>query len=225
MTENPELYKYIEGIWDVKNRHEIHAMPPQYIFLRVCCFQKGCSHPLCQRGKEGIQMEWFQGGPNVDKIPFPVSDPNQPWRSKDCRKCSGFYAGHFLSPYEVLASKDFFQSLEGSEASSKQIEEVAKQSLLPIPEVHIWLDHLKTVRSNRQRGAMKAAETRRCKHQNKRVTEVTYNCGVCEAVYGESAEAEYWVGCEKCDSWFNGECIKITLAYEPEKHYCSACVS
>ena len=121
--------------------------------------------------------------------------------------------------------RDLFQSLKGSEASSKQIEEVAKQTLLPIAEVHIWLQHLKTVKSNRQRGAIKAAETRRRKRQNKTVTEVTYNCGVCEAVYDESAEEEYWIGCEKCDSWFHGECINITPANEPEKYYCSVCVS
>ena len=36
---------------------------------------------------------------------------------------------------------------------------------LPVEEVSVWFDHLRTVVKNRQRGARKAAETRRLRKQ------------------------------------------------------------
>ena len=94
----------------------------------------------------------------------------------------------------------------------------------------MWLDHLKTVDINRKRGAAKAAETRRCKRNTVQTPSTTdpeedeYYCGVSRALYGDSDEAEYWVGCEKCDSWFHGSHINITPENEPDECYCSACV-
>ena len=45
------------------------------------------------------------------------------------------------------------------------LEGMAKQTLLPIPEVGMWLDHLKTVDENMKCGTAKVAATRRRKQQ------------------------------------------------------------
>lgn len=52
-----------------------------------------------------------------------------------------------------------------SEGAIRQssMESIAKQVLLPCDECEIWLNHLQTVLQNRQRGAKKAAATRRAK--------------------------------------------------------------
>ena len=122
-------------------------------------------------------MEWYPHGPKVDYIPLPIPDPTQPWGSISCVKCSGFCAGHFLKPEEALHSnhapmkeppsmilKKFFQE-NGAKPSENLLEGVAKKTLLPINEVLLWLDHLKTVDDNRKRGAAKAALTRQRKRK------------------------------------------------------------
>ena len=80
-----------------------------------------------------------------------------------------------------------------------------------------------------QRGAAKAAETRRRKQNAILATTTTepddeYYCGICQALYGDSDEVEYWVGCGKCDTWFHGTSINISQDNEPDEYYCSACV-
>lgn len=62
----------------------------------------------------------------------------------------------------------------------------------------MWLDHLRTIDTNRKRGAAKAIETRRCKRETLQTTTTTteleedkYYCGVCQALYGDSDEEEY----------------------------------
>ncbi len=122
--QKPELYMEFSKVWSMKQRHEVPHLPPQYLYLLVCCFEPMCPHPLCQVGKESIHMEWFPSGPQLDFIPLPVPDPAQPWGGDNCQKCSGFCAGHFLKPEEVVKSgatpmkqppsgvlKDFYQSL------------------------------------------------------------------------------------------------------------------
>ena len=42
-------------------------------------------------------------------------------------------------------------------------EGLAKKILIPISEVDIWLNHLRTVSENRRRGAAKAATTKKFK--------------------------------------------------------------
>ena len=171
--KEPQLYTYFTTVWDVRQRHEVPGLPPQYVYLLVCCFQHNCPHSLCQAGKNGIASEWFPGGPQVNQIPLPIPDPDQPWGSKSCDKCSGFCCGHFLHPEAALKSqltpiaqppstilKDFHLSLSGKDPSEVVLKEIAKKTLLSVSEVRMWLDHLKTVDSNRKRGAAKAAATR-----------------------------------------------------------------
>ena len=217
--EEPELYKYFETIWEMRQTHEVPGLPSQYLYLLVCCFQQGCPHPLCQAGKEGIPMEWFPGGPRVDFIPLPVPDPAYPWGSDSCDKCSGSCAGHFLKPEEAMRSnatpmaqppstvlKNFYQKQAGHDPSETMLEGVAKETLVPVGEVCMWFDHLRTVDTNKKRGAAKAAETRRRKRESQQTTtvnkssatacEVNCYCGICRALYGDSDEPEFWIGCE-----------------------------
>lgn len=34
-------------------------------------------------------------------------------------------------------------------------------------------------------------------------------CGICGGLYGA---AEFWIGCDHCDKWYHGKCVKITPA-------------
>lgn len=45
------LFSYFKAVSVVRKRHEVTDLPPQYLFVLVCCFQSSCSHPLCQKGK------------------------------------------------------------------------------------------------------------------------------------------------------------------------------
>ena len=247
LREEPELYAYFETVWEMRQIHEVPALPSQYVYLLVCCFQQSCPHPLCQAGKDEISMEWFPGGPQVDYIPLPILDPAHSWGSDSCDKCSDFCAGHFLKPEEALKSDatpmaqppstilmDLYQNLAGKDPSESMLERMSKDTLLAVSEVRMWLDHLKTVDTNRKRGAAKAADTRRRKRESRQITTASqesstaaasdYYCGICGAEYGVSDEPEFWIGCDKCDAWFHGDCVSITPENEPNEFYCSSCV-
>ena len=130
----------------------------------MCCFGDDCPHPLCKRGPNEISQSWFPGGPNLKTIRFPVPHPSYPWGNTHCDKCSAVLcSGHFLTPDKALASdatpmkeppssvlKRFYTNLKGREATEYEVEGIAKKVLLPTGEVLIWLDHLKTVESNRK---------------------------------------------------------------------------
>lgn len=47
-------------------------------------------------------------------------------------------------------------------------------------------------------------------------------CGICSGVYGDD---EFWIGCDICEKWYHGECVKITPARaESIKQYkCPSC--
>jgi hypothetical protein len=49
-------------------------------------------------------------------------------------------------------------------------------------------------------------------------------CGTCGGIY--SAD-EFWIGCDICERWYHGKCVKITPAKaESIKHYkCPSCSS
>ena len=106
-------------------------------------------------------------------------------------------------PSSIL--KQCHQNLKGKDPSEEELEEMAKKVLLPVCEVKLWLDHLDTVDTNRKRGAAKAAsaETRRRKLRSQSdqqpaesLTSASYYCGICGALFGDSEECEYWIGCE-----------------------------
>ena len=149
--EQQELYDYFQEIWDLRSRHLVPKLPMQYLFFLVCCFQRGCCHPICRAHENGEPVDlpkWFEGGPSVSYLPIPIPDPNRPWGASDCMDCNGTCAGHYLKPVEALHSslpsmiqpasvilKEEFVKLKGASPSSAFIEEVAKKVLLLPAEV------------------------------------------------------------------------------------------
>ena len=90
----------------------------------------------------------------------------------------------------------------------------------------MWLEHLKTVTSNRKRGAEKGAKTRRDKIKRKdesiQLESELYYCGICNGAYQEETEhVEKWIGCDKCEAWFHWSCVNI--CEKPLKYLCNNC--
>lgn len=250
-SEQPELFAYFEQVAEVKRRHQVSGLPSQYLFHLVCCFKSGCPHPVCGIGKREC-IQWFDNGPPVTSVPLPTPDPSRPWGGSGCSKCNGFCAGHYMMPQETISAccdpveppsstmKQFYKKLKGKEPSDSDLEGVARKCLLPIEDVSLWLDHLKTVDENRKRGAAKAAESKKAKRCQQSSTmsskqlgdnhpkdkqpeeEQEYYCGTCEGLYGEE-EDEYWIGCDGCFGWYHGECVSVTPETEPEMFFCPKC--
>ena len=148
----------------------VPKLPSNYVFFLRCCYSIDCCHPVCQLGPPSVLLTWFERGPPVTCFPFPVPDVSRPWGSSACKDCKGFCSRHYLPAEQLLAAehqnhvdppslvlKQFFNELQGKEASAAAISEVAQQVLLPPEEVQFWLQHLSTVADNRKRGAVKAA--------------------------------------------------------------------
>ena len=89
---------------------------------------------------------------------------------------------------------------------------------------------------NRQRGAAKAAETRRAKRAAQQGTkastcrqsttsttdEESAYCGVCGGQYIEvTDDVEDWICCDKCETWFHWVCADVIE--EPESFLCKSC--
>lgn len=132
------------------------GLPYQYCFVLRCCHSRDCLHPFCLKSISR-PASWFPGGPSLSYIPFPILDPDQPWGSTTCIKCTGRICyGHFLKPEEAETSsltpmlkppstiikEAFSKSTEEECKSIAFIQDLAKKCLLPPDEVQIWLDHL-----------------------------------------------------------------------------------
>ena len=234
---HPDVYQHLSDVWSVRQRHLVPGYPSQYVYFLRCCLDSTCIHPLCQRltGHDLNQYKWFPGGPSVCTIPMPVPDPARPWNGA-CSDCKQFCAGHYLKPMEALQTTGFSHppsmvilqtSKAGVLTNGSDIEDVARQVLLPKEEVNIWLTHLRTVSENRRKGAQKAAETRRSKKRSQsskpsEQQEDLYYCGVCAEVYLEEADEEQdWIACDSCETWYHWKCACITK--EPESYICSKC--
>ena len=110
------------------------------------------------------------------------------------------------------------------------------------------MNHLDEVSKNRQRGAAKAAETRRArrtakepinqqrpsnpheettkksaKKDNSKTEDQTY-CGVCNGPYKSvTEEVQDWICCDHCETWFHYTCARINTSAEPESFLCKDC--
>lgn len=167
--ENPQMFEYCERVWKIRNKHMVNkGLPLQYAFFLVCCRETDCVHPLCK--SESELPRWFPDGPSISYLPLP--DPHLCYGNSVCKKCSGTCHGHYLSPSETILSslppifkppsivlKEAFDS----RADSTSYLELGRKTLLPVNEVIIWFEHLNTIRENRRKGAIKAADTRRRK--------------------------------------------------------------
>ena len=99
----------------------IDGLPGQYMFFLVCCFDSNCIHPRCKEsgGMCREMLTWFPGGPPLTYIPLPVPDRARPWGNKECAECSGFCAGHFLTPEKLISNLE----LQSVLPPSTQIQE------------------------------------------------------------------------------------------------------
>ena len=224
----PSVFKLLETVWSIRDRHMVPDLPAQYVFYLKCCCQQECSHPLCQRSLS--VHSWFPEGPPLSYLPFPIPDPDRPWGGV-CHQCKGKCYGHFLSPDKALSTKtplpmkkppsfrlkEAYDKLK-TQPNASDINDIAKEVLLPPDEVKIWFDHLEEVARNRKRGAIKAAITRQQKKSG------LYYCGVCQLPYKDiTDEVEDWIECDSCSKWFHYQCVGITSQDVPEQFLCTTC--
>ena len=243
--EKPELWQSIKEVWDVRERHHVQGVPTQYVFFLKCCLMDECPHPICQQKNMQLPTVWFRGGPSLDYIPYPIPDPCYPWGNSQCPKCSSeklrVCYGHFLPPEDAFKStincikeppsrvlKEWFDTFnrEHRKPSKREIEEIAKLTLLPPEEVNIWFQHLSTVQVNRKRGAKKAAETRAHTKAQRSTNESSKSKDVCVCgtKYADvTDEVENWIACDNCDSWNHCRCVEIDPDNLPQCFNCLRC--
>lgn len=168
------IYNHIDNVWNIRNRHMVKGLPPNYIFYLKCCYEVGCNHPRCLAGPPTISATWFPGGPTLSHLPLPVSDPKRPWGDSQCKEsCAGHYTTLMVDtskepemakvtmPPSLILKKLYNEQCRhhsyADEFVSNFVTSAAEQS---IHDARIWLDH---VQKNRKRGAAKAAATRQKK--------------------------------------------------------------
>lgn len=103
----------------------------------------------------------------------PIPDPTRQYGNPNCEECRGHCSGHFMKPKDALMSslqpirppsailKEEFDGMSSYPPSESVCADLSMKVMLPVEEIKIWLDHLHTIRENRKKGALKAAETRR----------------------------------------------------------------
>lgn len=158
----------------------VKGLPSQYVFVLVPCYKHDCSHELCGKGKPEKGRLWYENGPPLRNIPFPIPDQKRPWGSEDCTECQSVCSGHFLSPEdniqhvakhgtgdcqfsppsEVIKSAFSKRARQGQLMDENTILTLAKTTLLSKEEVQMWVDHLSCLAKHRQAGAKKAAKSR-----------------------------------------------------------------
>ena len=139
----------------------------------ICIFLFAVSS-LCvdilQVGKESIHMEVGQSWTS-----FPYLHRTHPSHGVVIT------VSHFLKPEEEVKSeatpmkqspssvlKVSYQALNQKDPSESMLENVAKETLLPIDEVCMWLDHLKTTDTNRSGNqTAQAGDTADCNHYSR----------------------------------------------------------
>ncbi len=244
--EKPAMFCYIKMIWDLRGRHMTSNLPSQYLFFLQCCYDKDCVHPVCKTGVQNPNT-WYPDGPLTTFLPMTTPDPTRPYGNEQCKECTGFCSGHYMKPQQLLDHVNKGGKISGAmppslvilEAFKKNkgvpdeaiVQELSKQVLLPVDEVIMWLNHLKTVKNNRIKGAKKAAATRKRKkidHIDKDTEtnheEVCHACRLDEPPPndGELAiETVLWIGCETCSRWFHTLCVNIETL--PDEWHCPDC--
>lgn len=191
-----------------------------------------CTPHLCER-KTIIEPTWFENGPPLQYLPFPVPDPSKSWGVETCERCTGLCASHFLLPEEAYIHRsqsvceplpqnllEVHKSPRGC-VSDDTVSITAKQLLLQISDVNLWLQHLDTVQQNCQEGARKAAETRQKKKDAETATEC--RCRVCGYLYEEETE-ELWVTCDKCQACYHVFCVHLLPDSIPDEFYSPKCL-
>ena len=208
--DDPELFQHFQEVWDVRNSHLIHELPTQYIFFLVCCYKESCLHPRCQAGRPSEPLRWYQGGPLITQLPYPVPDPERPWGSTSCPACNNSTQcfGHYKSIFVDVTDKAELKKLQQppstmlkryfSDDDGHTMEYLSEKVLLPIEGCKIWLEHLRTVLENRKRGAQKAAATRKSKKAELIPETVTYTDAESDMDEGENDDHSESLYCATC---------------------------
>ena len=97
-TNHPDIYEQFLAIWNIRNSHIIDNLPSQYVFMLKCCYKPDCMHPVCKNGKLGQPEVWYEGGPLITTLPFPVKDENRP--------------GHYKSSYVNIDDPKCVESIK-----------------------------------------------------------------------------------------------------------------
>lgn len=243
--ENAELYQYIKMIWDLRDKHMVPNLPSQYLFFLQCCYDKNCVHPVCKMGVQEPEV-WYPDGPLTTFLPIPTPDPTRPYGNEQCKECSNFCSEHYMKPQQLInyvnnggkmsdpmpPSQVILESFKRNNGipSEVVVEQLSRQVLLPVDEVLMWLNHLKTVQDNRAKGAKKAAATRKRKKANedteRNTEDICHTCGLDEPphVHNDELDIEIlWIGCDTCAKWFHALCVNVNTGTIPDEWHCPAC--
>lgn len=187
---------------------------------------------------------WYPDGPLTTFLPIPTPDPTRPYGNEQCKECTDFCSGHYITPKQLInyvnnggkmsdampPSHVILESFKRNNGIPNEVtvEQLSKQVLLPVEEVMMWLSHIKTVQDNRAEGAKKAAATRKRKKGNeviKRNTEdICHACGLDEPPHDDELDIEIlWIGCDTCAKWFHALCVNLTKSI-PDMWHCPACL-
>ena len=232
----PEMYLQFEKIWKLRDMHMRKDLPTKYVFFLACCYQKGCIHELCKKGRPEKEVTWYPGGPSISFFPMPQSDPERSPGCPSCVKCAGTCNGHYLKPQVLfeLQTDDTTPAVACPPSnvilatfkkckkvpSLHIIQETAEKVLLSVEETQMWFEHLNQVALNRMEGARKAAETRKRKKGTAERPEVSIpqttndsdeTCLVCEMVDPplDSSEDVPWIACDGCSLWCHVSCANL----------------
>lgn len=179
---NPDLFKYFENVWIVRENHMNKALPEFYIFMLNVCLKPECPHPLCADKSARRDAVCYENGPVLSYIPVPIPDPKRPWGGK-CQECTTFCSGHYMSPQQheefvkkhgavglmykpptVVIKEQLYEPVRTARGvSESKVEDVARKMLLSIEELQMHVEHLRLTAERRKEGAKKAALTRKKK--------------------------------------------------------------
>ena len=159
MERDPELFKYLQSIWSVRDDHLVRSsIPVKYMFLLKCCGKPSCLHPRCCE-QSVPPMPWFPGGPDIGKaLPVPVIDNVSIGAKCTCRiKCTGHY---FREPTAMMkaAPASVPTKLIGEEFKTNKIlgnraAALAKMCLVEESTVTFYWNHRNQVLTKRTKGA------------------------------------------------------------------------
>ena len=175
-ADHPSWYKNFEAVWKLREAHMVSSsIPSKYAFILKCCGSARCIHPSCT-GKS-IEVVWYKNGPQIGKIlPTPVIELRSPDGLK-CSKCSKVCAGHYKAgiPTDSDTAAPVPSVLIAGEVEkdpnfdAERIVALARKCIVLPQTVQFYVNHLKQVKQNRERGVLKAQKTRMAKKngQNK----------------------------------------------------------
>ena len=147
-AEHPHDYSNFEKVWSVRERHMVKDVPSQYVFFLLPCYSPGCAHPICVNGRPSSEPTWFENGPLLSYLPFPVPDASKSWGFETCERCTGLCAGHFLLPEAYIhrsqsvrepPSQNLLKVHKSSRGcvSDDTVSTLAKQLLLQVSDVNL----------------------------------------------------------------------------------------